>query len=191
MRTIGACIIVAALCGAALTGCGGSPEESAAAGDATPTADADADADRGDFVARAESLCRYLAVRFAVDLRAALSDDAQLAEAVQTTDPAALAPTFAAAEAGFGRALALVDQVQGDFDALEPPDDATGALAVVDRSLATLRSMLEDVHDAAAAQDVEAFASAIANLPDLDQAQLDEAARQLGAVGATACLPAA
>ena len=183
---------VAALCGAALTGCGGSPEESAAAaGDATPTVDADAGGDRGDFVARAEELCGYLAVRFAADLRTALSDNDQLAEAVQTTDPAALAPTFAAAEAGFGRALDLVDQVQGDFDALEPPAAAAGALVAVDRSLDTLRSMLEDARDAAAAHDVEAFASALVSLQDLDQAQLDEAARQLGAIGATACLPAA
>lgn len=194
-RTIGACIIVAALCAAGLSGCGGSAEEPAAAdGDATTGDATTGDSDSGDFVARAEALCRYLAVRFAVDLRTALSDTDQIAMAADTADPTALAPTFAAAEAGFGRAVGLIEVLQADFDELDAvatPEGALEALALVDQSLATLHAMLVDVQEAAAAQDQEAFAATLGRLRDLEQAQLDEAARQLAAVGATDCLPAA
>ena len=115
-RTIGACMILAVLCVAGLTGCGGSTEDpAAAAGDATPEADGATDDAYGDFVARAEALCRLLAVRFATDLRTALSDSDHLAEAADTTDPGALAPSFAAAEAGFGRAVDLTDLVQAEL----------------------------------------------------------------------------
>jgi hypothetical protein len=189
-RTIRAGAILAILCSVSLLACGGGSDdaESTTAGD---DAAAPSTAPEGDFLDQVNALCTDLNAHFADDVNAALDDTREVASAVQTTDPAALEPVFAAAEEGFAQAVGLVEDVRDEFTALDAPPDAEATISEVEDALETAAQMLRDAQQAAADEDLARFGAAMGQLGDLNKAQLDAAAESLAALGATECRPAA
>lgn len=189
---VGAAVLVGALVlGAAACGGGGDDD---ATGDTeaavtTTTAAAASDAGAG-FVEQADAACTRLNDELSGGVQTALLSTRDLANSVQTTDPAALEPVYASIESSFGSATELVTGLRADFAAIDAPADAAEPLATADQALADVEAKLDAVAQAAAAQDLAAVGRSLAEIQAYDPAALEGAFTELATLGATACQPA-
>lgn len=196
-RTFTRVAVATALAGVLVLGaaaCGGGGDDDA--GEATTTTAAVADGTTapatGDgFVEQADAACTRLNDELSGGVQTALLSTRDLANSVQTTDPAALEPVFASIESSFGSATELVTGLRADFAAIDAPADAAEPLATADGALADVEGKLDAVAQAATDQDLAAVGRALADIQAYDPAALEGAFTDLAALGATACQPAA
>ncbi|MBL8777820.1 MAG: hypothetical protein JNK12_17910 [Acidimicrobiales bacterium] len=140
-----------------------------------------------DFAEQADAACTELNDQLAGGVEAALLSTRDLANSVQTTDPAALEPVFSSIEASFGDAADLVAGLQADFAAIDGPSEAEAPLADADEALTDVEQRLRSVEQAGADQDLAGVGQALDAVNSYDAAPLTGALDALAALGATAC----